>query len=71
MRSNGLTPLLLHFCPAGEETFRSLALSSNKETVLAVSKSERLTSFSLSSVDLLEEGALVTFLDLHKGTNNL
>jgi hypothetical protein len=37
--------------------------------VLAVSKSERLTSFSLSSVDLLEEGALVTFLDLHKGTN--
>jgi cilia- and flagella-associated protein 57 len=59
--------MLIKTLRVGEESIKAMALSSNKETVLAFTKSERVLSFSLTSVDMLEEGSPTPFVDLHRG----
>jgi len=59
--------LLIKTLRAGDESIRSMAISSNKETVIACTKNDRLMTFSLSSVDMLEEGAVASFVDVFKG----
>ncbi len=56
--------LLIKTLNGGEETFSSLAISSNKETLLAFTKSERLLSFPLGNIDMIEEGASDHFTEV-------
>ena len=59
--------VLIKTLRAADESIRAMALSANKETVMICTKNDRLMTFPLSSVDMLEEGAVAPFVDVFKG----
>ncbi|ETW00491.1 hypothetical protein H310_07106 [Aphanomyces invadans] len=56
--------ILIHALSAGDMTFESVAISPNCETVVAYTTNQRLVSFAMGSIDVVQDNTHAEFCDV-------